>query len=84
MKTLATLAALAFCCLAPGSALALDVFTVVPAPGFYPDLAPLISYATVQHTLLPELPEPEVVAMMVLGLMLIGYRASRENNDSFR
>lgn len=30
-----------------------------------------------------ELPEPEVFAMMLLGLILIGYRASRDSNDKF-
>jgi hypothetical protein len=34
--------------------------------------------------LLPELPEPEVLAMMLLGLVLIGYRASRESDETFK
>jgi len=33
---------------------------------------------------LPELPEPEVFAMMLVGLVLIGYRASRDSSDKFR
>jgi len=32
---------------------------------------------------LPQLPEPEVFAMMVVGLVLIGYRVSREGGDKF-
>ena len=84
VKTLATMAALAFCCLAPASAFATGALNAGAMLRFYPDLAPLPSYATVQHALLPQLPEPEVVAMMILGLILIGYRASRENNDTFR
>lgn len=30
-----------------------------------------------------ELPEPEVFAMMLLGLCLIGYRASRHSDEKF-
>lgn len=32
---------------------------------------------------LSELPEPEVFAMMLLGLILIGYRASRHSDEKF-
>jgi hypothetical protein len=31
-----------------------------------------------------ELPEPEVFAMMLLGLILIGYRASRHSSEKFK
>lgn len=31
-----------------------------------------------------ELPEPEVFAMMLVGLVLIGYRASRDSNEKFK
>lgn len=31
-----------------------------------------------------ELPEPEVFAMMLLGLVLIGYRASRDSTEKFK
>ena len=34
-------------------------------------------------THLPELPEPEVFAMMLVGLVLIGYKASRSSSDKF-
>jgi len=30
-----------------------------------------------------ELPEPEVFAMMLVGLILIGYRASRSSSEKF-
>ena len=33
---------------------------------------------------LPELPEPEVFAMMLVGLILIGYRARRDKSDKFK
>ena len=31
-----------------------------------------------------ELPEPEVLAMMLVGLVLIGYRASRHSSEKFK
>lgn len=31
-----------------------------------------------------ELPEPEVFAMMLVGLVLLGYRARRDNNEKFK
>ena len=31
-----------------------------------------------------ELPEPEVFAMMLVGLILIGYRASRDSSGKFK
>jgi len=31
-----------------------------------------------------ELPEPEVFAMMLVGLVLIGYRASRDRSEQFK
>lgn len=34
-------------------------------------------------THLPELPEPEVFTMMLVGLVLIGYRVSRDGGDKF-
>lgn len=33
---------------------------------------------------LPQLPEPEVFVMMLVGLLLIGYRVSRDGGDKFR
>jgi hypothetical protein len=31
-----------------------------------------------------ELPEPEVFAMMLVGLILIGYRAGRDSSEKFK
>ncbi|MGX4641997.1 hypothetical protein [Massilia sp. SYSU DXS3249] len=31
-----------------------------------------------------ELPEPEVFAMMVVGLVLLGYRARRDSSEKFK
>ena len=48
------------------------------------DLAALPLQALLPVASLSELPEPEVFAMMLLGLVLIGYRASRDSNETFR
>lgn len=40
--------------------------------------------ATMPAPQMSELPEPEVFAMMLLGLVLIGYRARRESGEKFR
>ena len=33
--------------------------------------------------IMSELPEPEVLAMMLVGVILIGYRVSRDSSDKF-
>ncbi|HEX8612356.1 MAG TPA: PEP-CTERM sorting domain-containing protein [Telluria sp.] len=40
--------------------------------------------ATMPAPQMSELPEPEVFAMMLLGLVLIGYRARRESGEKFQ
>jgi hypothetical protein len=35
-------------------------------------------------TIMSELPEPEVFAMMLVGLVLIGYRARRDSSEKFK
>ena len=67
---------------------AIDVFggagmTVHAAPP-PPGLAALPLGATLPSGPMSDLPEPEVFAMMLLGLVLIGYRASRDSNEKFR
>ncbi|QNA90379.1 hypothetical protein G4G28_21155 [Massilia sp. Dwa41.01b] len=42
-----------------------------------------LQYAALLPSRLPELPEPEVFAMMLVGLVLIGYRARRESSEKF-
>jgi hypothetical protein len=49
-----------------------------------PDLAPAPGSAMLPTAQLSELPEPEVFAMMLLGLVLIGYRASRDSDEKFK
>lgn len=50
----------------------------------YPDLVATHQPVLLTGTELSELPEPEVFAMMLLGLVLLGYRASRDNNEKFK
>lgn len=52
--------------------------------GRHPDLAPVPLKAMLPTAQLSELPEPEVFAMMLLGLVLIGYRASRDSSEKFK
>jgi hypothetical protein len=40
--------------------------------------------AIVIESRISELPEPEVFAMMLVGLVLIGYRASRDSDEKFK
>ncbi|MES2318615.1 MAG: hypothetical protein V4631_14125 [Pseudomonadota bacterium] len=47
------------------------------------DLAALPMRITLPVAHISELPEPEVFAMMLLGLVLIGYRVSRDSDEKF-
>ena len=49
-----------------------------------PDLAAVPFKSTLPASQVSELPEPEVFAMMLLGLVLIGYRASRDSSEKFK
>ncbi len=48
------------------------------------NLAALPGQGLLPGSQLSELPEPEVFAMMLLGLVLIGYRSSRSSNEPFK
>ena len=83
--------ALALAVGAAGSAIAapLEIIAVsaAPAPAVrlaVADLRPSPA-ASVETPLarMSELPEPEVFLMMLLGLCLIGYRASRHSDEKF-
>ena len=65
---------------APASALQIVTIDAALHAGAQPhQSAPLLPAAPMS-----ELPEPEVFAMMLLGLVLIGYRASRDSDEKFR
>jgi hypothetical protein len=50
-----------------------------------PDLAVMVQRDVVAPpSHMSELPEPEVFAMMLLGLCLIGYRVGRDSSDKFK
>jgi len=56
-----------------------------------PPIAPVHDLAVTNHMHivtpafhLSELPEPEVFAMMLVGLVLIGYRVRRDSSDKFK
>jgi hypothetical protein len=48
------------------------------------DVAPVAQAVMLNNAQSSELPEPEVFLMMLLGLVLIGYRASRVNGEKFK
>lgn len=41
-------------------------------------------FAFITNITMSHVPEPEVFAMMLLGLCLIGFRASRDSNEKFK
>lgn len=59
---------------APGAIDLRDVAVVANPAG------PMLTPAAV----LSELPEPDVIVMMLLGLVLIGYRAGRDSSEKFK
>ncbi len=78
------IAMLAVACSAALPASAIEVVTSNPATRPHPDLAVLPAQAVIPSLGLPELPEPAVVAMMLVGLVLIGYRATRDSDEKFK
>ena len=84
VKSLAMNALLALACGTALPAGAIEVVTSSAAAQPHPDLAAVPAHAVIAPLRLPELPEPEVVAMMLVGLVLIGYRASRDNDEKFK
>ena len=66
-----------------------EVIELVPETGAQPVHVRAVDHAFSRHTsALPtgisELPEPEVFAMMLVGLILLGYRARRDSNEKFK
>ena len=90
MNKLALAAALA---LTIGSAAQAKLIELVPeTPGDAPPAQARVvdpSQAARQQRATPpasmsELPEPEVFAMMLVGLILLGYRARRDSSEKFK
>jgi len=76
--------ALALCAALPASALEVVDNGAAQMQSRYPDLAAMPHATMLDNDELSEMPEPEVFAMMLLGLVLLGYRASRDSNEKFR
>lgn len=73
------------CSLLCGVAHAAAIELVVPAR-VHPvaDISLVARHAVVAPPAMSELPEPEVFAMMLVGVILIGYRASRHSSEKFK
>lgn len=85
MKRFAFTAALALCLGSPAHAAIIDL-TITQQTTIRTQPVPNISvtqrdFAT-DH--MSELPEPEVFAMMLLGLILIGVKAGRDSSEKFK
>lgn len=87
MKRYALAAALAICLGSPAHAALIDLHSGTQPAAQQP--VRNLSVTQRQDIVTPpsqmsELPEPEVFAMMLLGLVLIGYRASRDSSEKFK
>ena len=71
-------------CAAPASAIEVLNNSQAAAVQRLPDLVPAHTAVMLPTQQSSELPEPEVFLMMLLGLVLIGYRASRVNDEKFK
>ena len=66
-----------------------EVIDLVREPGAPPVHSRVVDHAFSRHTsalptVMSELPEPEVFAMMLVGLILLGYRAGRDSDEKFK
>lgn len=82
-------AALAFCVGSPAQAALVDLATTNDAVVRVQQPVRNLSVTQRQDVVAPpsnmsELPEPEVFAMMLLGLILIGYKAGRDSSEKFK
>jgi hypothetical protein len=83
--------ALAFLLASAAQAATVDLTPTIEAAGGtavatvvqHPLPAPALTGLVALQAEMSELPEPEVFAMMLLGLVLIGYRASRDSDEKF-
>lgn len=87
MKRTALTTALAICLCSPAHAALIDLDAGQPATtraqvGNLEVTARQDIVTPPSH--MSELPEPEVFLMMLVGLVLIGYRASRDSSEKFK
>jgi hypothetical protein len=82
--TLNAALSLVFCGASQAAAVDLDTTHAVHAYRIA-DISPAArTEAVAPSPSMSELPEPEVFAMMLVGLILIGYRASRDSSEKFK
>lgn len=89
MKRYALAAALAICLGSPAQAALIDLHSSNGPAANTPQPVRSLSVTPRQDIVTPpanmsELPEPEVFAMMLLGLVLIGYKAGRSSSEKFK
>lgn len=89
MNRYALAAALALCLGSPAQAAVIDLASANHAVVRVQQPVRNLSVTQRQDIVAPpanmsELPEPEVFAMMLLGLILIGYKASRDSSEKFK
>ena len=85
MIKIAIISALAAALATPIEARAIEVFDSSPARFAHQSASAAAPVqAGLPGPILSELPEPEVFAMMLLGLVLIGYRARRDSSEKFQ
>ncbi|MFL6675606.1 MAG: PEP-CTERM sorting domain-containing protein [Massilia sp.] len=87
MKRYALAAALALTISGAAQATAIDITPPAEAVQVQPASAPPAAASAKVQWAAPrtsDLPEPAVFAMMLLGLVLIGYRASRDSSEKFK
>jgi len=89
MNRYALAAALAICLGSPAQAALIDLSTSNQAMARVQQPVRNLAVTQRQDVVAPpanmsELPEPEVFAMMLLGLILIGYKAGRDSSEKFK
>ena len=86
MKRYALAAALAVCLGSPAQAAVIDLTTTHQASVRTQHPVPNVSVTQRDFATghMSELPEPEVFAMMLLGLILIGVKAGRDSSEKFK
>ena len=85
MKRYALAAILGLACTGAVQAAAIDLGDSHASVTRMAELSPLQRHEVVlPPASMSELPEPEVFAMMLVGLILIGYRASRDSSEKFK
>jgi hypothetical protein len=80
----ATLGLLLGICLSGARAAAIDLSQPVHPSGMVQSSAATRIDPTEMPAIVSELPEPEVFAMMLVGVILIGYRISRDSSEKFK